>query len=240
MRRKFCYARQIEMTKLPSSDLQSSFRQIEPVSVRAQVIAALKDAFFSGRLKPGESIVERKLAKEMSVGTPTVREALVSLHEQGFVRRVANTATYVTKFTPEEVEKLEHIRVELEVLALQWAKPRVTDADLRELDRKVDLLVEAGEQGDARRFLECDLAFHQHCWTLSGNEFLVDMLKRLVSPLSAFVVLGSDVTLTGAMGREHYSIVHALRKLEEPEFTQDLRKTFGGFAARWTTAISDR
>lgn len=229
------------MTELPpSSNHQPPFREIEPVSVRGQVIAALKNAFFDGQLKPGDIIVERKLAQQMKVGTPTVREALVSLHEQGFVRRIANTATYVTKFTPEEVAKLEQLRVELEVLALQWAKPRVTENDLRELDRKVDLLVEAGEEGDARQFLERDLAFHQACWLLSGNEFLVDVLRRLVIPLSAFVVLGSDVPLTAAMAREHYAIVNALRNLNEPEFFSSVRKTFAGFAARWTTAMSQR
>src|ERR1700674_2221149 len=74
------------------------FQQLEPVSLPERAANALKDAFFSGQLKPGDTIVEREIARQMKVGTPVVREALILLQEQGFVRRVANTGTFVTEF----------------------------------------------------------------------------------------------------------------------------------------------
>ena len=100
-----------------------TFAEIEPLSLSDRVINALKDAFFAGELKPGDAIVERELARQMKVGTPVVREALISLQGQGFVRRVTNTGTFVTQFTTDEVRQLYTLRVELELLALQWAKP---------------------------------------------------------------------------------------------------------------------
>ena len=54
-----------------------------------------------------------------------------------------------------------------------------------------------------------------------------------MAPLFAFVVLASGKPMTAAMGREHYALVEALRSLEEPEFTQVVRKTLTGFAFRW-------
>src|SRR5579862_9673167 len=75
-------------------------------SLRDKVVASLKDAFFSGLLKPGDAIVERQLAQQMGVGSPAVREALITLQQQGYVKRVANTATYVNKFSVEEVRQL--------------------------------------------------------------------------------------------------------------------------------------
>ena len=68
-----------------------TFAETEPLSLSDRVINALKDAFFAGELKPGDAIVERDLARQMKVGTPVVREALISLQGQGFVRRVTNT-----------------------------------------------------------------------------------------------------------------------------------------------------
>jgi DNA-binding GntR family transcriptional regulator len=206
--------------------------------MRDRVVAALKDAFFSGALKPGDVIVERHLARQMEVGTPTVREALITLQEQGFIRRVANKATYVTKFTADEVRKLELLRVELELLAFQWAKPQVTPTDLDHLEELVDRLEEAGQQGDNRKFHERDSEFHSYCWSLSGNEFLADVLNRLMSPLSSFVVLGSGVQLTAAMAHEHRVLVEALRNLEEPEFSVTIRRTLTGFASRWISVMS--
>src|SRR6267154_857455 len=216
------------------------FRQLEAVSLAEGVVAALKDAFFSGMLKPGEGIVERQIAKQMNVGTPVVREALITLKHEGFVRRVKNKATFVTAFDADEVRQLYTLRVELETLALQWARPLVTKSDLDQLKSLVDRLVQAGERENRREFLECDFEFHRYCWKLSGNPFLAETLERLMAPLFAFVVLASGHPMTAAMGREHYALVEALRSLEEPEFSALVRKTFTTFAFRWISSAAQR
>ena len=213
--------------------MRPKFNELAPLSLSDRVSSALKDAFFAGELKPGDAIVERDIARQMKVGTPVVREALISLQGQGFVRRVINTGTYVSQFSDEETRNLYAMRVELEVLALQWARPRVTETDLRELTRLIDSVVQAGERGDRREFMERDFAFHRRCWTLSGNAVLAETLERLMAPLFVFVVLASGAPLTASMGREHYALIDALKNLDEPEFTASVRKALSGFAGRW-------
>src|SRR5580658_757920 len=119
----------------------ATFTEIEPFSLSDRIINALKSAFLAGLLKPGDAIVEREVARQMKVGTPVVREALIALQGQGFVRRVTNTGTYVTKFDPEEVHQLCVLRIEFETMALQWARTRVTEADIAELSSMVDSIV---------------------------------------------------------------------------------------------------
>src|ERR1700680_2542765 len=109
------------------------FPQLEPVSLAEGVVAALKDAFFSGVLKPGAVIVEREIARQMNVGTPAVREALICLKHEGFVRRIKNKGTFVTTFDVDEIRQLYTLRVELETLALQWARPLATKSDVDQL-----------------------------------------------------------------------------------------------------------
>lgn len=174
----------------------------------------------------------------MNVGTPVVREALICLQGQGFVRRVTNTGTFVTQFSTEEVSQLYALRVELETLALQWARTRITPAEIEELTEMVNAIVHAGEAGDKRDFLQKDYAFHRRTWVLSGNPFLAETLDRLMAPLFAFVVVASGAPLTGSMGREHYDLVSALKSLREPEFTTAVRKTLTTFAFRWMTAMA--
>ena len=128
---------------------RSIFQEIEAITLTERVIAALKNAFFSGVLKPGDAIVERQIAREMNVGTPVVREALISLKHDGFVRRVKNKGSFITAFDPDEVRALYTLRIELETLALQWARPLVTPSDLDELKRLVDRLVEAAMDSGA-------------------------------------------------------------------------------------------
>jgi DNA-binding GntR family transcriptional regulator len=45
--------------------MSSTFSEIEPLSLSDRVMNALKDAFLSGDLKPGDAIVERDLARQM-------------------------------------------------------------------------------------------------------------------------------------------------------------------------------
>jgi DNA-binding GntR family transcriptional regulator len=216
------------------------FPEIEAITLTDRVAAALKDAFFSGKLKPGDTIIERQVAQEMKVGTPVVREALICLQGQGFVRRVTNTGTFVTKFSSQEVTQLYTLRIELEALALGWARPRVSAADLAALRALVDDLVEAGESGTRRQFLERDFVFHKRCWELSGNVYLVETLERLMAPLFAFVVLASDKPMTGAMAREHYQLVDALGGLQPPEFDKVVRTTLSVFSQRWISSMASK
>jgi DNA-binding GntR family transcriptional regulator len=222
----------------PPSVVEPIFGQIETVSLTERVISALKDAFFTGKLKPGDPIVERQLAREMNVGTPVVREALISLKHEGFVRRVNNKGSYVTQFSAQEVRDLYTLRVELETLALQWARTRVTEADIVELSTLVDRLVDAGMRGSRSEFLKTDFEFHRYYWRLSGNPALADLLERLMAPLFAFVVLASDLPVTAAMAREHYVFINALKGMGEPEFTESVRKALSGFASRWIAVTS--
>jgi DNA-binding GntR family transcriptional regulator len=222
------------------SHMPQVFDQIETVSLTERVISALKEAFFIGKLKPGDPIVERQLAREMNVGTPVVREALISLKHEGYVRRVNNKGSYVTQFTPDEVRHLYTLRVELETLALQWARTRITKDELAELRRRVDALVVAGDRGSRSEFLRADFEFHRYYWKLSGNPFLADLLERMMAPLFAFVVLASNLPMTAAMAKEHYVFIDALDGMQEPEFTDTVRKGLSGFARRWIEMTSQQ
>ena len=219
---------------------QTIFAEIAVESLRDKVVASLKDAFFSGLLKPGDMIVERQLARQMKIGTPAVREALITLQAQGFVQRVANTATYVNKFTVDEVRQLYELRIEFELLALQWAKLRVKDSDLAMLDKILDVMAEAGIQKKPKEFFESDLEFHRHCWRFSGNKFLTRSLEVLVPPLFAFVLNASDDTVHESVARQHLRIVTALRSVPEPDFTNVVRETLSKFALEGISSMISR
>lgn len=216
----------------------AEFTEIVAVTLRDRVIAAFKDSFFSGLLRPGERIVERQIAQKMGIGTPAVREALIALEEQGFVKRITNTATYVTKYSTEEVEQLYNLRVEFELLALQWAKPRHTEEDLHTLDKLIDDMIDAAERKQTRLFCERDLQFHRHCWALGGNNYLKEALEKIVHPLFAFVLVANGTPVNRRFAEEHRDIVNALRNLEEPEFSRSIRRTLTHFAGHGVAIMS--
>ena len=210
--------------------MNGAFSKIAVESVCDKVVAALKDSFFSGLLKPGDVIVERQLAEQMNTGSPAVREALITLEQEGFVKRVANTATYVNSFSADEVRQLYQLRIELELVAFRWAKPRTTKDDLAVLEGLVDSMATAALKKNAQHFFEYDLEFHRYCWRLSGNKYLAQSLEKLVPSLFAFVQNVCTDCISEAVAKQHLEIINALRSAYEPELSAIIRITLDSFA----------
>lgn len=167
------------------------FSQIVPYSKKDRALEALREAIVSGKLKPGDPIVESRVARELGVGQPLIREALLELEHQGFVQRVPHRGTSVTKLGPGEIEQIQRLRMELESLAVEWARERVTPEVVTELRELVLGMRQATLDADLSKFNDFDLALHRRIWQLSGNKYLQDALERAVVPLLTFFYLRS-------------------------------------------------
>jgi DNA-binding GntR family transcriptional regulator len=168
---------------------RNMLKLIQPISKKDQVIAAIKEAILSGAIGPGDQIVESRMAHELGSGIPLVREALVALEHQGFVQKTPYKGTTVTKLEPRQIQDNFQLRVELEPLAVEWAKQNITPGDVRELRVLIERMERAAADLDLDKFYQNDLEWHRKLWALSGNTYLEDVLERLVVPLFAFFVM---------------------------------------------------
>jgi DNA-binding GntR family transcriptional regulator len=206
-------------------------RLIQPISKRDQVIQAMKEAILAGSIQPGSSLVESRLAQELGAGIPLVREALIELEHQGFVQRIPYKATTVTKLEPADIKRIFRLRVELEALAIEWAKENIKASDLEELRQKIYRMEEAARVLDLAQFYENDLAFHRAIWILSDNSYLVDALERIVTPLFAFFLMKTNrqhesYVESAAM---HKAIVEAIPKKTAPELREMMKQSLANW-----------
>lgn len=204
---------------------------IQPISKRDQVVRAVKQAIISGSISPGASIVEARIAEQVGAGVPLVREALIELEHHGFVQRTPYKGTTVTKLRPEDIRQIFRLRVELEGLAIQWAKENVTEADIKQLQLVIAKMERAAAELDMDQFYESDLAFHRKIWIMSGNSYLVDTLERVVIPLFAFFVMKTrrepeSYRESAAM---HGQIVKAMEGMEATELSELMKSSLSGW-----------
>src|SRR5438093_10989637 len=93
--------------------------RIEAVQVRSLAEAAaqaLREAITAGKLNPGDRLLDQKLASQLAIGQPTLREALQELEYQGLVRKTGNKGRpYVTKLSPEDIRPTHQLRMALAV-----------------------------------------------------------------------------------------------------------------------------
>src|SRR5215472_15004303 len=91
--------------------------QIVTVTKAEHVRQTILVQILSGRLRPGQRLLEAQLSRELGVSQATVNGALQDLHNQGLVTKLLNRSTNVSRYTLEDIERLFAVRVLLEPAA---------------------------------------------------------------------------------------------------------------------------
>ena len=71
-----------------------------------QVRQAIVSEIASGKLKPGERIIQEQIAQELGVSRQPVQQALLLLKNQGVLRDAAGRGLLVTSLDPTQVRQM--------------------------------------------------------------------------------------------------------------------------------------
>jgi DNA-binding GntR family transcriptional regulator len=82
------------------------------------VTDSIRAAILSGRIRQGETLVERRLAEQLGVSKTPVREALIGLAATGLVIISPNRGVTVRVVGPDDLRKAYEIRLLLEPWAI--------------------------------------------------------------------------------------------------------------------------
>jgi len=110
------------------------FTKLPATSLRSRIAAQIREAILTGTLREGDRLVERTLAVELGASVTSVREAIIELETEGFLRKKPNSATRVTRLTRNDVEKIFNVRRVLEAYAVEQACRKATPEQARRLE----------------------------------------------------------------------------------------------------------
>jgi DNA-binding GntR family transcriptional regulator len=177
---------------------------------RSDAVAdAVRAAIVTGRLKPGERIIEDVVAEEHDVSRVPVREALRRLEAEGFITLTPYRGATVVAPSRREGLELLAVRRGLEVLAARLASERRGQGYESELLETVVEETAASHAHDVGALLRLSLHFHEVVRLASGNEQLGLMLSKLVERISWVFELDVDERSAGAVA-DHSAIAHAI------------------------------
>jgi len=160
----------------------------------------------SGKLRPGQRIVQEKLAKHLGVSQGVVRESLLELNCSGLVNAIDNLGIFIVELDDGlAVEALE-IREVLEGLAARLCCRRASREDIEELKMLVDRIHALGRGGKIDEASLLDREFHQRIVNIANNGTLHEVILgrwtlRLVLKMSFDVEIVYEA---------HCSIVEAI------------------------------
>mgnify|MGYP005958055751 CR=1 FL=1 len=119
--------------------------------------------------KPGEKLGVKQLCDDLDMGRTPVREALVRLAQEGLVRTVPQSGTYVSPINLTLAESACYIREHLEKQVIVECCARATSAGIEQLDRAIVLQekqhAEAVRQAPQRAFEAWLASYTADDWT---------------------------------------------------------------------------
>jgi DNA-binding GntR family transcriptional regulator len=180
-------------------------------SLTSQVHRTLRQAIIGGELSPGSLHSVAKLAERLEVSRSPVREALITLADQGMVAFERNRGVRILQTTVHDLEEIVTLRLLLEVPATYRATQIVSTDDLARLRTALGTVEEFTRAQTTLAHQEMDSAFHRSILQLAGNGRIVDVVDKLWShqKVQGVSAVSRDRELAD-VHREHQTILERM------------------------------
>jgi DNA-binding GntR family transcriptional regulator len=143
---------------------------------------ALRDVILSLDIynRPGEvRLDERQLASDLGISRTPVREAMVQLEREGFVRSVPRRGIYVVRKTKQEVIELITAWAALECMAARLITQNAADEEIASLRAMFATFENGRLHAKLDEYSEVNIEFHQAIIRMSRNGVLIDLAANL-------------------------------------------------------------
>jgi DNA-binding GntR family transcriptional regulator len=143
-----------------------------PPNRTEQVRDALLEEIASGKLQPGERIIQEQLAHALGVSRQPVQQALLLLRDQGVLRDAPGRGLIVAPLDPEHVKHVYEMRTAVEGMACRLAASQRADIARKQGPALIEAGTKAVASGSVARMIAADIRFHEFLYALSGNPLI--------------------------------------------------------------------
>jgi len=189
----------------------------EKVATRDKVYSILSKAIFQGNLKPGQRLVESKLAKLMKVSRTPIREAIIELEQKGLVVSSPPKGVKVAPLpSKEELTEFYDINSVLRGLAARKATHNITSQEIKCLEEIIAESEHFLKEDSLKNIAKLNIKFHQIIDQSSKSKELILLLDNVYKKSrERFSEIISQKKRQEKSIKEHKIILQALIKKDE-------------------------
>lgn len=184
--------------------------RLDPLqAVSPQLRLILRSRIIRNDLKPMSRLSEPELAKQYNVSRQPVREAFITLADEGLLEIRPQRGTFVKRINYDAVLNGRFVReaVEADIVAKIAAQP---DAALvRELRAQLTRQSEL-EDANSKRFIELDELFHRTLASAAGVAQSWNYLDAIKSQMDRVRFISYEEFPVSTLVRQHRAIVDAI------------------------------
>jgi GntR family transcriptional regulator, rspAB operon transcriptional repressor len=200
----------------------SNLNRLTPL--REQVYQLLRNAIVNGRMKPGESVDEHDIARQLGISRTPVREAVKKLSDEGLIDVVAQSGTRIAPIDRQQVKEAYIIRTALELESVARAAAIITRDQIQDLQDIVDRTTRAFDRRAFDELVSLDDEFHRYIAEVSKLTMLwraIDISKAQTDRCAYLsTTTPSTATLTIS---QHKAIVRALNTRRQDTAVKAMR-----------------
>lgn len=153
--------------------------KVQIPSMVEAVVERLRALIVSGDVRPGDRLVEERLAEMFGVSRPPLREALRVLQRDGLVQSLPRRGYIVTPITAEDVREIYSLRFALERFAVELGVPVQDPTRLEPIRAALTDMKLAADKGDDNAVLAANSRFHMGLVALAGHGRLIAAYEGL-------------------------------------------------------------
>lgn len=180
-------------------------------SAREYALRQIRENIISLKLKPGSGVSENELAKELGISRTPVREALQELEKMNMIEVYPQKGCVIAHINFDIVDEMVFLRKVLEKAIVEELCGNISEENLKELDRNIQLQEFYLDNKNPQKVYELDNEFHRSLFILCNKERIYNLMEGTqghfdrIRALSVYSV--KDIKIVS----DHKAIVNAIR-----------------------------
>ena len=186
-----------------------------------EAAAYVRELIMTGQVRPGDFIRLDQIARDLGISTTPVREGLLALRGEGFIRLEPRRGFVVAPLSTKDIRDIFAAQAALAGELAARAASAMTHADHRGLIDLQEALEAAAAAGEVVRLEALNHAFHR----LINRAADSPKLAWLLSVGARYVPRRFNATITGwpdASARDHAAIINALAARDADEARESM------------------
>ncbi|PRR81482.1 GntR family transcriptional regulator [Clostridium luticellarii] len=183
------------------------------ISLTERAYEIIKDAIMTNVFKPGELLIEEKLAEQLAISRTPLRAALRRLAYEHLIEINSSRNATVVNISQKDVEEITIVREVLEPLAVKQLENNIKSNELKKLKNIFEIQKKAIAENNYTELIKKEYEFHVSISKFTHNKWLYEMVKDTNTIIQRYLILSGSLNKYKEVAiREHENIIHGIEE----------------------------
>jgi len=177
--------------------------------LRDVVASEMRRLILDGTLKPGERLIEDRLAELLGVSRNPIREAIRVLETEGFLDVTNRRGSFVATLTAKQAADLFEVRLALEPLGARLAAQASSPQHIEQMKALLTEAQSAPHKHELDDLSELHTRLHSLVFEMTGNAYLIAIAIPMVKR-GQWLLRQASPLRTPSAWAEHHGLIAAI------------------------------